>query len=408
MTDPLSNSPSGLPSAYITRTAQPWIRIPSAVWGAADLRAILLAGLGLLLTHLGWSALDAAFGVEPGSTRVESLQLGFLENDLGSSSFGIGGFPIQISLRVFQPLSMVLGPLETVAEVGQGNSAFVRALLATLWALLIWGPIGGVLGRIAILKATGTTEGTGLLTIIRFIVGRFIALIAPPLGPLLVIGLLAIPGALIGLIAWTDPSGSNSVVTTISGLLFPIALLCAIPGSLILVVLVASWPLMVLTVSAEGEDSFDAISRSFSYVTRRPLHYAGTVVLTVISGGLGLILIGAFAILTVRLATWSMALGGPDQLLVQLYQIPPSSASENAPVIVFWLRGISLVIEAWLFSFFWTAVARIYLLLRLEVDGTPWHYCYQPNDELEYFAPEPDTSEIVDSGPSSASAPENG
>ena len=58
----------------------------------------------------------------------------------------------------------------------------------------------------------------------------------------------------------------------IAGLLWPIVLVVGLIMAVVLVGLVG-WPLMYATISAEGSDSFDAISRSYSYVYQAPWHY---------------------------------------------------------------------------------------------------------------------------------------
>jgi hypothetical protein len=39
---------------------------------------------------------------------------------------------------------------------------------------------------------------------------------------------------------------------------------------------------------------------------------------------------------------------------------------------------VSLVVEAWPYSFFWTTAGLIYMWLRHEVDGTPWEVLEPP------------------------------
>ena len=38
----------------------------------------------------------------------------------------------------------------------------------------------------------------------------------------------------------------------------------------------------------------------------------------------------------------------------------------------FWRGVIGLLIRGWIYAYFWTAASFIYLLLRHDVDGTPW------------------------------------
>jgi hypothetical protein len=47
----------------------------------------------------------------------------------------------------------------------------------------------------------------------------------------------------------------------------------------------------------------------------------------------------------------------------------------------FWLGVVYLIAHGWIFSFFWTAAAYLYLWLRLDVDGSPWY-------EIEPHRPE--------------------
>ena len=39
---------------------------------------------------------------------------------------------------------------------------------------------------------------------------------------------------------------------------------------------------------------------------------------------------------------------------------------------------VPLVAHSWVYSYFWTAAAIVYLLLRQDVDGTPWHVIAAP------------------------------
>ena len=55
--------------------------------------------------------------------------------------------------------------------------------------------------------------------------------------------------------------------------------------------LAAGWPLMAPTVSTEGTDTFDALSRSYAYVYQRPLAYLLYAVAATIIGILGLLVV---------------------------------------------------------------------------------------------------------------------
>ena len=45
---------------------------------------------------------------------------------------------------------------------------------------------------------------------------------------------------------------------------------------------------------------------------------------------------------------------------------------------MFWLGWVGILAKSWIYSFFWTAAALVYLWLRQDVDGTPWSECDLP------------------------------
>ena len=71
---------------------------------------------------------------------------------------------------------------------------------------------------------------------------------------------------------------------------------------------------MWATISSEGTDSFDAISRSYAYAFQRPLHYLFYALVAVVLGVLGWLLVSNFAAgvvyITYWAASWSAGLAG--------------------------------------------------------------------------------------------------
>jgi len=61
--------------------------------------------------------------------------------------------------------------------------------------------------------------------------------------------------------------------------------------TLLLVGVLLGWPLMWATISVEGTDSFDALSRTYAYVFQKPLRYAAYIGFAVIIGLLGWIVV---------------------------------------------------------------------------------------------------------------------
>src|SRR4029077_2364855 len=93
----------------------------------------------------------------------------------------------------------------------------------------------------------------------------------------------------------------------LSFIIWPIAMLLGIIMAVVLVGLVG-WPLMNPTISAEGSDSFDALSRSYSYVYQAPWHYLWYGVVAILYGMALVFFVGFMASLIVFLGKWSVSM----------------------------------------------------------------------------------------------------
>jgi hypothetical protein len=159
------------------------------------------------------------------------------------------------------------------------------------------------------------------------------------------------------------------------------------------------WPLMHATIAAESEDGFDALSRSFAYVNQRPLRYASCMALAWALGILGLIVVDLFARTTVHMAQWGLGFGAPGDVLGTLFQGGTAPVSPAARAVhTFWLGLVGLVAHGWIYSYFWTATVIVYLILRQDVDGTPWHVIAPPERRAFEFDLEPNPEPLGDPG----------
>jgi hypothetical protein len=362
--------------------------LPGALASASESRGLALAVVGVLLTRLGASASNAF--LPGGPARVEWAP-GVVSGVVEPRQWG--AWLWWSASRAADPWLVVVEPIRGLLELGGGGAEFARSLFMLVWAVLVWGLVGGTIARMAAVGASGEVDGVGVGTTLRFVSRRVGALVAAPLGPLVALGLLAIPGAVLG---WIGRSESQVVGGVVSALTI-VPLLLAIPSAMLLVGVAVSWPLMVLTVAVEGEDGFEALSRSLAYVRRRAGHFALAVLACWGLGTAGVMLAGLLAGLVIDLTSWAFALGGGGDRVASAFRrsdplstsfgVLPSAVPEAIRSAL--LRCVGLVAYAWAFSFFWSAFARIYLLLRLEVDGTPWHDLGQPDEEDEPFAPDP-------------------
>jgi hypothetical protein len=68
-----------------------------------------------------------------------------------------------------------------------------------------------------------------------------------------------------------------------------------------------SWPLMSATISTEGTDSWEAVTRAYGYIYQRPWHCLGYALLSVLYGGIVIFFVGFMGSLTVYLAKWGVS-----------------------------------------------------------------------------------------------------
>ncbi|CAN5673550.1 hypothetical protein BH23PLA1_BH23PLA1_43130 [soil metagenome] len=359
-----------------------WPRLLGAIRVAIDARKVVLAALGVLLLLAGWTALDRAFAGRQGPEVLPRFfETSPIDLPIASDRESLLGVLGESAVLVADPYRVPATPFLGLFVLGGGWQTFWQAALAALWSLAVWGPIGGAIARISVLEAAGSAERIGLLTALRFSIGRLGSLLWPPLGALLGLAFFAALCALLGLLYQLE----SETAKVIAGALAFLPLLAGLIMALILLGLAAGWPLMILTVAAEGEDGFDALSRSYSYATRRPAQYAGSVLLCWAGGVVGLLLLGFVARLVLALAAWGLSFGAPDSEILRLF--PPTADSTAGRVHGFWVQGIGLIVYAWIYAYFWSAFAHIYLLLRREIDGTPWEDVYLPEHDADPFAP---------------------
>ena len=130
--------------------------------------------------------------------------------------------------------------------------------------MIIWALVGGVITRMTIVQVAGK-EGGGLRDSLRFVMSRYMSYLFSPLVPLLLI-LAAVIGCMVFGLFHMIPMFGDIVV---DGFFWWIPLGAGFVMALLVVGLVG-YPLMYATLSAEGSDTFDALSRSYNYVYESP------------------------------------------------------------------------------------------------------------------------------------------
>jgi len=189
----------------------------------------------------------------------------------------------------------------------------------------------------------------------------------------------AIPVVLLGLLLRWD------VGLLLAALIWPLALLAGLIMAVLLLGLVFGWPLMFATISTEGTDSFDALSRSYAYTFQRPLHYLFYALAAAALGTLGWLLVSNFAAGVVGLTCWAASWfpGAPRMEAILHGGIEGEVATAGAVVLGFWTGSVKLLAVGFLYGFFFTAATAIYLLLRRDADATEMDEVFLDEDESE-------------------------
>src|SRR5579884_3771716 len=353
---------------------------------------------------------------------------------------------IEPLVKFVQPIVFFFSPRST------GYTSFYF-LCVMLWTLATWAIFGGAITRIAAVQVT-RGEKIGLREAVRFTLKRFLSYLMAPLFPLALVLIVLIFMVLFGiphLLPWLGDIFWD-------GLLWWLMLLCGLVMAVTLVGLVG-WPLMAVTISTEGTDSWEAVSRSYSYVYQKPWHYLWYGLIAIAYGAVLVFFVGLMTSLTVYLAKWGVSETpfvrtshwdrdptflfayaptsfGWRNLLLQDAVVNGRNVVDNGEInqgawedyvgktdyqgndrlsgvnqvgaflVAFWLFIVFLLMLGFGYSYFWSASTIIYLLMRRHVDAAELDEVYLEEDEQEgpygghFVPPAPPAPATAIKGPS--------
>ncbi len=324
-----------------------------------------------------------------------------------------------------EPFAKLLLPAVKLLEPNASFLTRLYLLLCLVWTVVVWAFCGGVITRIAAVQLGGK-ERIGLNQAVRFVTARYLNYVLSPLVPVGIIAFIILAMAVYGFVAMIPILGD----IVLYGAFLPLVLLGGVVMA-ILVVGLAGYPLMYPTVSAEGSDTFDALSRSYNYVFQAPWSYLWYNFVSILYGSLAVLFVVFMGSLTVYLAKFAVSqapfnerfnrkpdflfVDAPEsfgwrQLLVdgsplatrevskkdevtdrQRYvytEIDPPLADQyrkditwyeraGAAMASFWLVLVLLLVIGFSYSYFWSAATIIYLLMRRKVDETDLDEVYE-------------------------------
>jgi hypothetical protein len=331
---------------------------------------------------------------------------------------------------LLEPLCKFLQPVIYLFRAGSGGWNRIYLFLVIAWTLATWAFFGGAITRMAVVQVARHNEKIGMMDAVRFARERLQSFFFAPLFPLVFLTVITLFLMLFGLLEGFTWFFGDIVI---AGLFWPLVLIGGLVMAVVLVGLVG-WPLMYATISAEGSDSFDALSRSYSYVYQAPWHYLWYSVVAMAYGAVLIFFVGFMGSLLVYLGKWGVSqashtrdreptylfvsaptsFGWRDLLLhgsphvvshpevlptgrvvstYELAETPGYTLSWNNRVGAFlvsvWLFLFFLLIVGFGYSYFWTAATIIYLLMRRKVDDTEMDEIHLDEEEDEPFATEP-------------------
>jgi len=344
----------------------PALRVVGAIRLAFDLRKLVIALLGLAMLELGWSLLDLVVPAAADATP-DIFEAAFAPGGLAQPGLWSRDSIREFRDRLAEPVRLLTIPLLALVTPGRGWGEMFHALFSLVWLILVWGVCGGAISRIAIVEIA-TSRRTGILEALRFAVKSAGPLVMAPLCPLLGVAFCAAIGAAFGFFYRLPAVGP-----ALAGALLVLPLAAALVMALLLIGLVAGWPLMQAAVAGGAEDSLDALSRSFGYLNQRLGPYAALLVFVWLEGMVGLAFIDFLVTGVIRLTHWSVGLTAPHDLITAFFGSTATSAGTIAGAThALWLAAVRLLGHGWTYSYFWTAATFLYLWLRHDVDGTPW------------------------------------
>jgi hypothetical protein len=345
----------------------PWLKITRAVSMAFDVRKLVLGAVALILVQAGWSTLDRMM---PESATVTPDILDLDGRQIYPAPNGALFGPVFRSAlwRITEPARVLIGPMLDMVSRERGIAWVGHAMLGVVWAIVVLGLVGGAISRTAV-SEIAKGDRLPLVSSLRFALRSARALIVTPLLPLVAAGTCTLICAGFGFLYRSTVFGGPLATIT-----FFIPLVLGLVAAVVLIDFAAAWPFLQVSVAADAESVLDALSRAFGYVNRRPLQFAACVAAVWLAGAVGLIAVDLLSRAAIRLAASGLDVASLEAIVAGVGQpgldaVPLDSLGETASY--FWGRVVRLLIHAWIYGYYWSAAAMVYLVLRQDVDGSP-------------------------------------
>lgn len=269
-----------------------------------------------------------------------------------------------------------------------------------VYFLFIWSIFGGAIARIAAVHVA-RDEKISFRQALAFSSAKFLSFISAPIIPIaIVFGIgfaIAVAAFLVFLVPFFGPIAA--------GVFFFIPLIAGFVMTLVLLGLLGGFNLMYPTIAVEGSDSFDAISRSFSYLFARPWRMGLYTLVAAAYGTICYVFIRLFIKLILAVTHFFVGWGvwrtadSTEPLWPTIWPNPlPANRlsfsvdylslgygqSLGAFLIACWVYLTIAMLGAFVISFYFSANTIIYVLMRHEVDATELDDVYLEQTDEEF------------------------
>jgi hypothetical protein len=349
------------------------------------------------LTAFQWqraAALPASFGVFHTFFYYEVNQINGIANSVIANDWFMSADssgPTSVSRCIYR-----------LAVIGPGWLFRGHPLFGALFAILLlcdWSLFGGAIARLAAVNVA-RDEKVSIRQALNFSLGKFFSFASAPIIPMLivcVVGLLISIGSLLGNLPYLGP--------LVIGVFFFLALLGGFVQTIWVLGTLGGFTLMYATIAVEGSDSFDAVSRSFSYVYSRPWRMLFYTTVSIGYGAITYLFVRLFIFVSLQLAHHFVSIGMFAEtarhvgLFPTMWPSPLSTgrltysvdytnlnwaARLGAYCLGFWICLFVGLLGAYVISFYFTANTIIYLLIRKDLDATEMDEVYLEQKEEEF------------------------
>ena len=358
---------------------------------ALDFNKLVCAFVGIAFSIL-WVLVILAFGSAFKLVEITPFEI-------------INRFLISPRLGLCSSLRTLASSIKSV-EWGE----YVVLIVLVLGLMIIWSVFAGAITRLAALEfARG--EKAGLKDSLSFVMKKFWSYFWSPLTPVLGVLFFIACNVAGGLVGKIEYAGEIAVAVG-----FPLAILSGFLIVFLGIVGIIGFILMFPAISSEGSDAFDAISRAYSYVLSRPLHFLSLLITIIVCGTILTFVAGYGACLVMKTSYFTVGLGMGDKLNEirdfiagmsgagdTITSLNPMSMRIAALLLMLYVVLIKMTVGSIVIAFVGSASTIAYLIMRKDVDDTEMSDVYVEEDEedvaVDEAAPEEPEESAVQQAP---------